>query len=61
MKGKRFAVEQIVAIVKEAELGMPVAELIGRVGMGEQTYSSWAWKLTKYDSKQLQDVARKNW
>ena len=28
MKRKRFSVEQIVAIVKQAEMGMPVAELI---------------------------------
>jgi hypothetical protein len=27
MKRKRFSVEQIVAIVKQAEMGMPVAEL----------------------------------
>jgi hypothetical protein len=32
MKRKRFSVEQIVAIVKQAEMGMPVAELIRRVG-----------------------------
>ena len=33
MKRKRFSVEQIVAIVKQAEMGMPVAELIRRVGI----------------------------
>jgi len=38
MKCKRFAVEQIVAIVKQAEMGMPVAELIRRVGISEQTF-----------------------
>jgi hypothetical protein len=27
MKRKRFSVEQIVAILKQAEMGMPVAEL----------------------------------
>ena len=31
MKKKRFAVEQIVAVLKEAEAGMPVAELIRRI------------------------------
>ncbi len=29
MKRKRFSVEQIVAIVKQAEMGLPVAELPG--------------------------------
>ena len=37
MKRKRFSVEQIVAIVKQAEMGMPVAELIRRVGVSEQS------------------------
>lgn len=32
MKRKRFSVEQIAAIVTQAEMGMPVAELIRRVG-----------------------------
>ena len=38
MKGKRFAVEQIVAILKQAELGMPVADIIRQVGISEQTF-----------------------
>lgn len=32
MKKKRFSVEQIVAVLKQAELGMPVAEVIRKVG-----------------------------
>jgi hypothetical protein len=35
MKTKRFSVEQIVAGLKEAEAGMPVAELIRRIGISE--------------------------
>ena len=38
MKGKRFSVEQIVAVLKQAELGMPVADLIRQVGISEQTF-----------------------
>jgi len=41
MKRKRFSVEQIVAILKQVEMGMPVAELIGRVGISEQTFYRW--------------------
>ena len=41
MKRKRFSVEQIAAIVKQAEMGMPVAELIRRVGISEQTFYRW--------------------
>jgi len=41
VKKKRFAVEQIVAILKQAELGIPVAELIRQVGVSEQTFYRW--------------------
>lgn len=33
MKRKHFSVEQIVAVLKQAELGMPVADVIRQVGM----------------------------
>jgi putative transposase len=41
VKKKRFSVEQIVAVLKEAELGMPAAELIRKVGISEQTFYRW--------------------
>jgi len=41
VKKKRFSVEQIVAVLKEAELGSPVAELIRKVGISEQTFYRW--------------------
>ena len=44
MKKKRFSAEQIVAILKQAELGIPVAELIRRVGVSEQTFYRWKKK-----------------
>ena len=41
MKQKRFAVEQIVAVLKQAEAGLPVAELIRKLGISEQTFYRW--------------------
>lgn len=38
MKKKRFSIEQIVAVLKQAELGMLVADLIRQVGIPEQTF-----------------------
>jgi putative transposase len=38
MRKKRFSVEQIVAVLKQAELGLPVADLIRQVGISEQTF-----------------------
>jgi len=36
MKRKRFSVEQIVAVLKQAELRMPGADLIRQVGLSER-------------------------
>lgn len=38
MKRTRFSVEQIVAVLKQAELGAPVADLIRHLGIAEQTF-----------------------
>ena len=41
MKQKRFSVEQIVGVLKQAEVGVPVGELIRKVGISEQTFYRW--------------------
>lgn len=38
VRRSRFSVEQIVAVLKQAELGMAVPELIRKVGISEQTF-----------------------
>jgi len=56
MKRKRFSVEQIVTIVKQAELGMPVAELIRRVGISEQTFYRWKKQYTNLEVDQVRQL-----
>jgi len=41
VKQKRFTVEQIVAVLKQVEAGVPLAEVIRRVGISEQTFYRW--------------------
>lgn len=41
MKKKRFSVEQITAILKQAEAGTPVGDLCRQVGIAEQTFYRW--------------------
>ncbi len=41
MKRKRFSVEQIVAVLKQAEVGVPVVEVCRQVGITEQTFYRW--------------------
>ena len=61
MKRKRFSVEQIVAVLKQAEVGVPVAQLIRQVGITEQTLYRWKKQYQGLETdqirqcKQLQD------
>jgi putative transposase len=41
VKKKRFSIEQIVVVMKQAEVGVPVGELIPKVGISEQTFYRW--------------------
>ena len=41
MKRKRCSVEQITGILKQAELGTPIAELLRQHGVSEQSYYRW--------------------
>ena len=41
MKRKRFSVEQITGILKQAELGTPIADLLRQHGVSEQSYYRW--------------------
>jgi putative transposase len=56
MKKKRFSVEQIVAVLKEAEAGMPVAELIHWIGITEQTFYRWKKQYAGLDSDQARQL-----
>jgi putative transposase len=41
VKKKRFSVEQITAVLKQAEAGAPVGDLCRQVGISEQTFYRW--------------------
>ncbi|AHB04863.1 transposase [Pandoraea pnomenusa 3kgm] len=56
MKTKRYAVEQIVEILKQAELGMPVAELIRQVGISEQTFYRWKKLYSGLQTDQVREL-----
>ena len=56
MKRKRFSVEQIVAVLKQAELGLPVANLIRQVGISEQTFYRWKRQYAGLESDQVREL-----
>ncbi len=41
MKRKRFSVEQITGILKQAEMGTPVQQLCRQHGVSEQSFYRW--------------------
>ena len=41
MKKKRFSVEQITAVLQEAEGGVPVGDVCRQMRISEQTYYRW--------------------
>ena len=55
MKWKRFSVEQIVAVLKQAELGMPVADIIRQTGISEQTFYRWKKQYAGMQSDQVRE------
>jgi putative transposase len=48
-------VEQIVAALKQVELGMPVADLIRKLGISEQTFYRWKKDYSGLESDQARE------
>ena len=55
MKRKRFSVGQIVAVLKQAELGMPVADVVRQMGISEQTFYRWKKQYAGLQSDQVRE------
>lgn len=55
MQRKQFSEEQIIGILKEAEHGMAVQDLIRKHGICEQTFYRWK---SKYSGLEVSDAKR---
>lgn len=58
MKRKQYSAEQIVAALKQAELGMPVANLVQQLGISEHTYYRWKKQYAGLESNQVRELKR---
>lgn len=55
LKKRRFTESQLVAVLKEGEAGVPVAELYRQHGISNATYYQWK---SKYSGVQVSELQR---
>ena len=63
MRRSKFTPEQITAAVKQAEAGIPVAELSRRLGVSENTFYRWRSKyggLAPSEVRRLKELEEEN-
>jgi putative transposase len=63
MKRSRFSEEQIVGVLKEAEAGVPMADLCRRLGVSNVTFYRWKAKyggLEVSEAKRLRALEEEN-
>jgi putative transposase len=63
MRRSKFSPEQIAAAVKQAEAGIPVAELARRLGVSENTFYRWRSKyggLAPSEVRRLKELEEEN-
>ncbi len=56
MKNKRFSDAQIMAILKQAESGVPVAELCREHGMSAASFYNWRAKYGGMDASMMSEM-----
>lgn len=63
MKGKRYAEEQIIGILKEHEPGMPAQDVIRKHGIANGTFYRWKSKyggMEASEAKRLRELEAEN-
>ena len=63
MKARKYTAEQIIAVLREGEAGVKVADLCRKYGMSDASYCNWKAKyagMTVSDLKRLKALEAEN-
>lgn len=63
MKKTRYSEEQIIGVLKEAEVGIPVTELCRKYGISDATYYNWKARyggMTTSEMRRLRQLEDEN-
>ena len=58
MKRKRYSIEQIVAAVKQHDIGLPAGDIARKLGIAEQTFYRWKKQYGALEATEVRELTQ---